>query len=331
MQDIEIKNPKSIFHSPLAEALDGRCLGLDRVSISQMLHEYTLVYRRFSKSLARGVASFQTYVDKRDNDNWGDSPASPTEHIDDLLECIYHAAEVFEIYYQRIDRTLKLDNKLKRRFREKIRDYQDFWVKICNRSKHNSAYLQSIEAHYLNGEGVAGFFMYIIKGGDVLIDEVVHERYPSYSIGWAYKQLIAELLNCDFAAAKVVREMPDQGGDALATGTFTLPFIETALKIIKLPTGRMPAEGPIYDLTILGESGINVQSIRPAYNSSPQVRVQISVDLISYVIRFQKPYHSEFFNLSMTHHDGANKPIPQEMVMNLRYQLQTRTGVPPIA
>lgn len=182
-----------ILHSGFAEALHGKAIGVTQADVNELLTGYSVLYRRFSRALKRFLQTLEEYEKKRYEEGWENSTnGSTTDPLDDFLDCIYAAAELFEFYESDVIKSFDPPTEARQPYRSVLARLKREAVLICNRCKHNHAFLQSIEVRYDSGLAVSGFAVYQMDGNRAKVNVEVHRNREAFSFNWAVRRLPSE-------------------------------------------------------------------------------------------------------------------------------------------
>ena len=109
---LEPKNiDQAVFISAFAESLHGRKFGQNKNNADALLIGYSVLHRRLGRCLSRALKSLSDYNERRKQEGWeASSKGSASDHLDDYLDCVYAAAELYEFYMSDVIAFLNLPN-----------------------------------------------------------------------------------------------------------------------------------------------------------------------------------------------------------------------------
>ncbi|MDQ0840216.1 hypothetical protein [Sphingomonas faeni] len=300
----------NLFLSAFAESVHGRCIGVPQGKASEILVGYTVLFRRFQRALKRALASIEAYEIRRLAEGWAnESKGNATDHLYDLLEAIYVAAELFEFYESDIVRFIDPAPKAKADYKGAIKSLKRLPVIICNRCKHNHAYLQSIEIVYDNANITTGFALYRMKDETASIDLEVHREREAFSFNWICRKLLGGLLMADAEVGKLISSMPEMGAIKLRSINYTLPIYEEFKAISERGTSGMPKEKRLPRLSLDQTGHMNVDNSACDISRSGTGKMAAVIDLISSSLAIELPYVQGSLTVSLTADDENSPPL----------------------
>jgi hypothetical protein len=232
-----------VLVSPLLEAIDGKRIFLrHHKDHGDPLISYGLLHRRAARALLRALQATAKYEAERKAENYQVKPqGSPNDAMDAFMEAVYRVAELFEFYDTDLlgyVESLNHNHGRKRVYKEAIKAIAKPWEILCNRCKHNHAYLVPVEGSYEDGSWVFGFSLYEWKDGWLQVDRTLHRRgSEAFSYNGAFRRLFASILRADLTAAQAVKETPDDlQAPEVHSHFFNMPYAE----VIRAFTERAP-------------------------------------------------------------------------------------------
>jgi hypothetical protein len=165
-----------------------------------------------------------------------------TTPIDDYLEAVYIAAELYEFYESDVVKLLNPSSKARKTYRTEIGHLKRESTLICNGCKHNHAFLQFIEVLYENEQYVSGFTVYQMDGDRAKINTDVHKISRAFSFNWAVRRLIGNLILAEEQAVQIVQSLEEKHCTKIFTLNFDLPILGELKTIAARPKIRMPME-----------------------------------------------------------------------------------------
>lgn len=300
-----------VLLSHLTRSLHGKRVRVNQNKLNEFLTGYTVLHRRLHRSLGRSLRSITDYEARRANEGWSDSSAgSVDEPLDDFLEASYAAAELFELYETDIPKLFKTNAKAQSTYRGSIRKLKRETCLICNRCKHNHAFMQAIEAKADGTDWIAGFIVLRMNGDKAEISQEIHERTEAFSYNWALRRLLGNVLVADTAASNLIRHLPDEGSPASSI-SFTLPYSDTLLQIAARPHDAMPKERLFPDVQVDDASKVFDIVYNEGCRSDTDARVvRAFLDLVSHRLDVELPYLEGTATLSTTNQSSPGQPIP---------------------
>ena len=301
----------AVFLSPFAEALHGRRIGVAHYKISEALVGYSVLYRRFQRALARALTSFNAYKERRVAEGWHQSSNEDVNgHLDDFLETVYLASELFAFYECYLVKLFNPSRNIRNNLRTKVKDLKRFSVLLCNHCKHNFAFLQCAEVLYENGSAVSGFCAYQMQSDVAVPVADIHRATPCFSMNWSFRRLITDLLQADLAAAELVKSMPEKGDEQLASLTYTLPFFEQACIIAGMPVAAMPKEPRGPQLTITPQQFFNIELDPHPVALQGSGKMRVFFDLIAPSVGIRLPFVEGEVKVGIANEADPSQPVP---------------------
>src|SRR5262249_45070755 len=152
-------------------------------------------------------------------------------------------AELYEFYESDVIKLLNPSGKARKLYRANIGELKRESALICNRCKHNYAFLQSVEVLYDSGHYVTGFAVYQMQGQLARVSTEVHSLRQAFSFNWGARRLIGNLMLADQEASNLVKTLEEKSGEKLASLSFTLPLFKELEAIMARPEIAMPFRG----------------------------------------------------------------------------------------
>lgn len=233
---------QSVFLSPLAEAFQGKSPGITQGTANEFFVAYTVLYRRFQRVLRRFLTEYAAFTGRREAEHWGESRADLNALMDAYQDGAYVAFEIFELYSKKLTPLMRLPQPARVSFDKSIRELRREVSILCNRSKHNGAFLQFAEVHYSGGERAAGFAFYQLREDHYVICRDVHPKGGAYSFNWSIRRIVGALLQADYTAAELVGKARASSSQPLHTSSFTLPILLELAEVASLPAVPFPQE-----------------------------------------------------------------------------------------
>jgi hypothetical protein len=155
------------------EALNGRRLRLkDPPNRGPLLIAYAVLHRRTARAIRLAIDAVEAEEKRRREEGVTESTSgNPEFALDAFQDAIYRAAELFEFYSKHIPEYIPSirRHKIKRGVRSTsyVSDIDRLakpWKILCNKCKHNHAFLVPVEGIYDDEAWVSGFSLYMKKG-----------------------------------------------------------------------------------------------------------------------------------------------------------------------
>lgn len=282
----------------LSDALHDTRVGIAQAAANEFLVGLSVLYRRLDRALSRCLNTLTEYEARRDKEGW-DKPASGelTAPLDDFLETVYIAAEIYDFYKKRFPRLFGSNKQAVQKFASVIGNCRQEADIICNKCKHEFGYLQLVDVSYERGTRAAGFLLYRMMFNDAEFEKPLHKRNEAFSFNWALRRLIGNLAIADHAAAELARSARCEAGDVLYSRNFVLPLYEVVRRIVQRPVVGMPDEAkrprPYFDPPYIRAQEDSEVTI-------PQGRglLHVYADILCDASTFELPYIGERFQIS---------------------------------
>jgi hypothetical protein len=233
---------QAIFISAFAEALHDRRLSRSQNDVDVLLTGYSVLHRRLGRCLDRALKSLTDYEKRRNEEKWKQgSKGSASEHLDDYLDCVYAAAELYEFYNQDVVNFLDLQDR--KEYKSKLKALKREITAICNQCKHEHGFLQAIDVLYNGGEGVAGFCVYKRILEHIRVNGDIHLRKEAFSLNWSFRRMLGNLMQADLLAAELIAKVPDNiKSEKIKSIAYTLPYALSLKNITERSMAAMPNE-----------------------------------------------------------------------------------------
>ncbi|TRW16693.1 hypothetical protein [Glacieibacterium frigidum] len=302
---------KAVFLSPLAEALHGKRLGATQSRVSDLLVGYSILSRRLQRALKRCLASLEVYQSSRQNEGWDKSSKGNTnDHLDDFLDVVYAASELFELYETEIIKLLNPSSKIQNEYRTIVRKLKRFSTILCNKCKHNYAFLQSIEITYESGEIACGYVVYHMRDNVAVIVSDISPPMQAFSLVWSLNRVVTDILQTDMAVADLINSMTAKGNEELVSLTYTLPYLLELQAIERLPAIGVPKESSVARITIDPREFVNIEGPSPKTRFFGRGKMRVFVDLIAPATAVRLPYVEGEMKVTYKRENDPHQPVP---------------------
>jgi len=299
--------PKPVLASSFMMALHGRKILLhDRPEFGHTITAYILLHQRLERALSTALKQLDVEEERRKSEEYKNPKGNPLWALDAFQDAVYHATELFDFYDKDILCYLRLEKSTSLRavqdYKSSIAKLKRTWAFICNKCKHNHAFLVPIEGSYNSGEWVAGFSLFRRFGEVVSVEKDLHRSAEVFSYNWAFRSLLADMVKSDEAAAKLINSLQDDDkAPQLKTFINPLPYLHILNKITQRPKTLMPREDSmnLSDIKFIGEEEILITDTK---EQNPQVdfKMRIIINLISDNLKVELPYELGHYKLNIT-------------------------------
>jgi len=291
------------------EAINDRQIGIRQTTLNEFLVGMNILYRRLQRAIERFLNTLEEYEERRIEQGWNDTAsAGLTNPLDDYLEVIYIAAELFDFYEKGAIKVAKSYKKRENDFVSLIKKLKREFSALCNKCKHNYSYLQLVEAVYENGTFATGFILYKMAGDRSAVERDIHPNREAFSFNWSLRRLIGNLMLADHEAANLVNSVDRNSGDRLNARFFTNPLLPQIERTIQRPRFAMPNE------TLYPEPVIELPYIEAVTRPPPDVgqglgKLWFYADILCDATTLELP-HSEVDQDVLQEYRGSG-PMPR--------------------
>lgn len=314
-QELPTKDNKNtdqaIFISAFAEALHDRKLGRDQNEVGVLLTGYSILHRRLGRCLDRAMKSLASYEERREGEGWkSGSKGSASDHLDDYLDCVYAAAELYEFYSQDVIKFLNVQKPNSDQYKSRIKKLRREITSICNQCKHEHGFLQAIDALYNNGKSVAGYCIYKRIAEHIRVNRDVHSQKEAFSLNWSLRRLLGNLMEADLAAAELVSNVPDvPSSNKIRSIAYTLPYVHALKLFSERSVTAMPHEETKPSIKLKGdELQLDLNPSPP--NKNGEGEMVGFFDILGGGISFELPYVDGEITAAVNDHSGKARPFP---------------------
>lgn len=302
MQDsVPSPTTKHILTSTFARSLDGKVIGTSQAQMNELLTGHAILYRRLQRSLSRFIRTLEKYEADRTQEGWQHSHVKGGMNvIDDYLESVYNAAELYEFYEKKIIRFLNPPKETQHQYRADISRIKREVSIICNHCKHNLAFLQIAEIIYEDDIHAVGFILYKMQGNRARISTEVHQNREAFSFNWAARRLVGSLIAAETLASKLVHSVPnDRGGERLSSRYFALPLRSEVKRIINRNQAGMPLETQSPIIIESENNDIIVYAESRDIRQTGKAKFRVYLDIIAQSIEVEIPYISNVIHVNV--------------------------------
>jgi hypothetical protein len=297
------------FFSPFTQELHGKCIGISQDKINEFLTEYSILHRRLQRSLQRFLRTLEQHEIDRQQEGWSNSTKKgTTAPIDGFLDTIYDAAELYEFYEKRVVPLLNPSGKARKLYMTAIKGLQKEAKIICNKCKHNRAFLQYVEILYADGQYVTGFALYQMHGHLTKLNTDLHNLRQAFSFNWAIRRLIGNLMLAEQEAAKLVLTLEEKPSEEISSLSFTLPFFKELETITARPEVAMPLEIRAPNLHKTYYNEIIIERAPKITSRFGKGKMIVYVDIIAQSAEFEIPYMKNENNVKVDNKNALGEP-----------------------
>jgi hypothetical protein len=289
--------------SAFAGSLEGRKLGREKGEADELLTGYIILHRRFHRTLRRFMKSLDDIDPKMRDSRDQSNGLMFTAVLDDYLSTLYAATELFEFYEQDVPGFLTISGKEHNVYRNKIGVMKREASAICNKCKHNHAYLQQVRIDYNNSEYADGFCTVQRIDGIVRINRNIHKQKEAFSFNWSLRRVFGNIMLADVAAAALVAKRPDlTGASPIVSVGYVFPYEAEIQAILRRPMVGMPLE-PTSPSLMAGQNLMvdGNSMIQPSRGSGT---MKVTYDLLGSDIEFEVPYADGTTTASLRSEEG---------------------------
>ncbi|WP_429930824.1 hypothetical protein [Agrobacterium vitis] len=306
---------QDIFISPFLETIDKRKLKIRlRKDHAPLIAGYGLLHRRMNRAMTLALDAVDKYETARRDEGFSDSiGGQPYFAADAFTDAVYRAAELFEFYDSDIVDYLEpsLNPDIKKIYKKNLKKITGHLERLCNGCKHNHAFLVPVEGQYNDGAWLSGYSYYRHEGDKMIIDRGIHQFSDAFSYNWAFRKLIATILQADIEATMLVKALPDDStADAIDSNLFPLPYSHAFPRISSRSLDAFPGEekSSVPNFSISKDGG---QEMRLA-NAPPLVRateckLRCVIEFTTATMVVQQPYSENVVNIALNRQGGAER------------------------
>lgn len=295
--DKNLETPPGLF-SLLMESLHGRQLRLyDRPEFGHPLTAFALLHQRLERAISTSLRLLTEEEEHRKLEGIENpTKGNPFFVLDSFQDVIYRAAELFDFYEKDILRYLGIHDSAeylneKKKYLKDVGIIKRQWSFLCNRCKHNHAFLVPVEGIYNSGDWVSGFSLYRREADKISIEKDLHPVAQVYSYNWAFRKLFACIFKIDEISAQLVNSMrEDKANLPLNTFGVGLPYLNVLKSITQRPKTAMPKEYStnLHDINFLNYEIRILDQQRPIGQGDFQLMMIIPI--IGNFLKIQLPY-----------------------------------------
>jgi len=189
------------IHSPFLIALNNRRQLLHHLThdLAHPVSAHQNLYGELEKALGKLLVSLNEIDGEL---ALGPSTTNSTRRdaCEQFRDVIYRAAELFELYEKGIPRSINAPTE--NLYQKRVKSNRSFWANICNKLKHNHQELWPVSAKYsFCGYAIGFSLMKHTSDGVIGPNPDIHQSAQALSFNRALPRLVADLLDCDEAAA----------------------------------------------------------------------------------------------------------------------------------
>lgn len=274
--------------SPLMNALHGRKLILkDIPDCGHSLTAYTLLHQRLARGISAAIDKIDAEEERRKKEGY-----DPSFAADAFKDAVYRAAELFEFYEQDLLRYLGLEKSQETaEYCTTIKTVKRTWLCLCNKCKHNHAFLVPIEGLYDSGDWVTGFSLYRRQGDKLAAEKDLYCATEIFSYNWILRALFADVIKADMAAAKLVSSLKnDESASPLSTFGIPFPYPIILSKVAQRSKISMPRENlaKLYEINFTHDE-ILISETQPVVGKG-KFRMLITIDVAPGDLKVSFPY-----------------------------------------
>lgn len=276
-----------------------------------MLTGYAVLHRRLQRALKRFLDTLDAYEAERSANGWNKA-GNVHPPADDFLEVVYIAAELWEFYEADVPRLLGLTAKQGEAYRLAVRKLKREATLICNRCKHNYAYLQAVEMRTLSDAPTVGFFVAQRKEGVVKVIPEIHPERCAFSYNWAIRRLLFSLFIGDENAASVVKLARDRTDlEPLQSLAYSLPHHAELTRVLGRPDTAFPKE-PTHPAGKTSDSGQELDLTDEPMGRPMRGRASMTiwVDVLGHSVTHEVPYLNSTMTANIVNPEGPDAPLP---------------------
>ncbi|MGR9131740.1 hypothetical protein [Rhizobium leguminosarum] len=309
------KKTKLTVISILMEALDGRRLPIsDHRDHAELAVGYANLHRRLARAMLRAFAAMETYDERRETAGGG---GSLNETLDLALDAIYRLEEINEFYEKDIAAYFPAVQQLPQ-FGDYLKALSTFnrqWGVLCNKPKHNHAYLVAVEGVYECGSWTAGYMMCTRDGDRIVVDKRLHKRLEMFSFGATLRQILDTVIAMDVLAANLVGMLTDEpDAEPLQTYIIPLPYEQVMQKLFDPEHRFAGMPGEFCPAAVV--DGEPVAAIEPG---TGKLSAQIYYDFYGDNLKVRLPYgKGEFASAMMLREGMVRKPLTEYLRLVVR-------------
>lgn len=285
--------------SPLMEVLHGRSIQLhDRPGFGHPLTAYALLHQRLARGIDAAIRAVTLEEERRKKEGYDQSTiGSPILALDVVQDVIFRAAELFEFYESDILHYLGVHKigkhkEIRQAYMSVIRQVKRTWSLICNRCKHNHAFLIPVEGYYESGDWVSGFSLFQRSGNDIRVEQDIHGAAEAFSYNWSLRSLLSDVIRADLASADLVSKLEDDAvSPKLNTLGLILPYANGFESVSRRSTVAMPREGR--DITSgikIFNDEITIGNVEKMSPGSGLFRMTVIINLLGSDLSVRLPY-----------------------------------------
>ena len=313
--------------SPLMSALHGKRISLaDIPERGDAITAYSLLHLRLQRRILVTLDAIASDSERRIKEGYDTiTSGNPYFTLDSFQDAVYRAAEIFEFYEKDLPIYLNLANptgqlrSIRAQYLTAIRRAKRIWSFLCNKCKHNHAFLTYAEGKYEGGKWVCGFSMYRRVGNLLKIESSLHHAAEVFSYNWALRRLFTDILGADVAASELVTHAVEgQTNIPLKTHQIPLPYSGVLKRISEWPKIQMPRENKYFltDIVFRGEE----ITIEQAHSSVPKgnFKMHMIFDILGDKAKAELPYelgNIDFHLKSEMPLDAFYRVVVQDLVV----------------
>lgn len=314
--------------SQVTKQLRGKCIDLRISNLDSALTAYSLLYRRLNRLSQRFISTLEDYENIRDKEGWENGTNQRDDNLkDDFLQVVYTAAEIFEFYESHIPALFAISKDISSIYMAEIKSFRREVAIICNRSKHNHAFLQTVEVVYENKICVVGFCLYEIDDGSLKPNANLHRKREAFSYNFAIKRLFSNLLLADFACGNLISRIPDGDFPSINVDWFHLPVINELKRVVDRDANPMPRENTTPSVTLDETFFFTVHDIETTIQSEMYI-MRVYIDIIAKDVSVEIPY---FLGTGRARVSTEDLPHPLGIELRQVIEIKTEPAAPSVS